>query len=148
MLTEHIHDHGMYLPLYASQFIYYRFKSCFCVLGSFLQSGFFCLPICQLLVETFLQFLHGGKKRWSAPPWPWWILFVGFQDLLEDQQFARFVDLFHSATVREHVNIFSKSQAYNQLYTWHLGANADCFFSTNCLKSQGSIQVLILALGG
>ena len=41
-----------------------------------------------------------------------------------------------------------KSQAYNQLYTWHLGANADCFFPADYLKSQGSIQVLILALGG
>ena len=42
---------------------------------------------------------------------------------------------------------FSKSQAYNQLYTWHLGVNAECFFPTAYLKSQGSIQVWILALG-
>ena len=74
-------------------------------------------------------------------------MLVGFSDLLEDQQFARFVDLFHSATVREHVNIFSKSQAYNQLYTRHLGANADHFLC-GYLKSQGLIQVLIMALGG
>ena len=50
--------------------------------------------------------------------------------------------------MRSMLVIYSKSQAYNKLYTWHLGANADCFFITNCLKSQGSKQVLILALGG
>ena len=44
--------------------------------------------------------------------------------------------------------IFSKSQVYNQFYTWHVGANAVCFFLADYSKSQGSIQVLILALGG
>ena len=32
--------------------------------------------------------------------------------------------------------------------SWHLGANADCFFLTAYSKSRGFIQVSILALGG
>ena len=43
---------------------------------------------------------------------------------------------------------YQKSQAYNWFYTWHLGANADCFFLIAYSKSQGFIQVSILALGG
>ena len=54
IFTKHSSSHGVYLPLHTSQHVYHRFESCFCILGSFLQSGFFCLRISSLLVETLL----------------------------------------------------------------------------------------------
>ena len=44
--------------------------------------------------------------------------------------------------------IFSKkTQAHNKLYTWHLGANVDCFFLTDILSPKAQYKYYSWHLG-
>ena len=71
-------------------------------------------------------------------------LLLGLDVLLEIGDLRIFVGQFSlQKTDIKTVIIFSKSQAHNKLYTWHLGANADCFFSNDILSPKHTTSYIL-----